>query len=152
MRRRTTTIVIAAVAAAALLAPAAVADSYEDPAYAEFDIENAPATLPLLVHILCGGRFLHGWLQVPGDVQVSIATAVQRIRFVGPGYWAVPLTQVEADAKPAAKPVPAAAPSPAPAPAPAPSSSKPSPSPAPKPAPTPAPEPRSSAPTPAPAT
>ncbi len=130
----------------------------------EFDVENAPATLPLLVHILCGGRFIHGWVQVPGDVQVSIATSVQRIRFVGAGYWAVPLTQVEAEGKPAARPAPARAPAPAPAPAstpapsvskpspaPAPSASKPSPSPAPKPAPTPAPEPRSPAATPTPA-
>ncbi len=119
----------------------------------EFDIENAPATLPLLVHILCGGRFIHGWVQVPGDVQVSIATSVQRIRFVGAGYWAVPLTQVEAESKPVPKPAPAPAAAPAPAPTPSPSSSKPSPSPAPKPAPAPAPapEPRSSTPTPTPA-
>ncbi|MDQ0252259.1 hypothetical protein J2W22_004347 [Sphingomonas kyeonggiensis] len=118
----------------------------------EFDIENAPATLPLLVHVLCSGPFLHGWLQVPGNVQASIATAAQRIRFVGPGYWAVPLIQPEGDGKPAAaKPAaPAPAPAPSSAPTPTPSTSKPSPSPSPKPSPTPAPEPKAATPTPAP--
>lgn len=108
----------------------------------EFDIENAPATLPLVVHILCGGPFVHGWLQVPGNVQVSIATSAQRIRFVGPGYWAVPLIQAEAVPKPAPRPAPA------PAPAPTPSKPGPTPSPAPKPTPAPAAEPKPSPPAP----
>lgn len=111
----------------------------------EFDIENAPAKLPLCIQVLCNAPFLHGWLQVPGDVQVSVGTAAQRIRFVGPGYWAVPLIQPEVDPKPVPKPAPA------PAPTPTPSSAKPSPTPSPKPTPTPAAEPRSSTPAPTPA-
>ena len=49
----------------------------------EFDIENAPATLPLLVHILCGGRFIHGWVQVPGFCE-SISTRLVPVVGVRP--------------------------------------------------------------------
>ena len=86
----------------------------------QFDLENAPASLPLLLHILSRNAFAYGWLQVPEDVQTLIVTAAQRIRFVGPGYWAVPLIQPEGNG--AAIPKPSPAPRPAPArPAPAPS-------------------------------
>ena len=44
MHRRTT-VVAAALTAAALIAPAAIADSYEDPVYAEFDAENMSRSL-----------------------------------------------------------------------------------------------------------
>lgn len=115
----------------------------------EFDIENAPAKLPLVLQVICSAPFLHGWLQVPGNVQALIGTAAQRIRFVGPGYWALPLVQPEGDPKPAPKPAPT--PAPAPAPTPTPSSTKPSPTPSPKPTPTPAAAPSPSTPTPTPA-
>jgi hypothetical protein len=88
----------------------------------EFELGNAPASLPLLVHVLSRSNFVYGWLQVPGGVQVSIATSVERIRFVGPGYWALPLVQSNdresstTKAMPAAKPeATPAAPMPAPA-------------------------------------
>jgi hypothetical protein len=82
----------------------------------QFELENAPDSLPLLVHIQSRSAFVHGWLQVPEGVQTLIATAAQRIRFVGPGYWAVPLIQPEAPR--AAMPRPSPAPRPVPAPAP----------------------------------
>lgn len=77
----------------------------------EFELDNAPASLPLLVHVLSRSSFVYGWLQVPGGVQVSIATSVERIRFVGPGYWALPLVQSDGRessvVKPTARPEPA---------------------------------------------
>jgi|GEM_PF-5235052 hypothetical protein len=77
----------------------------------EFELDNAPASLPLLVHVLSRSSFVYGWLQVPGGVQVSIATSVERIRFVGPGYWALPLVQSDCRessvVKPTARPEPA---------------------------------------------
>jgi hypothetical protein len=73
----------------------------------ELELENAPAALPLLVHVLSRSSFVYGWLQVPGGVQVSIATSVERIRFVGPGYWALPLAQFEGRENPLLKTTPA---------------------------------------------
>lgn len=109
----------------------------------QFDLENAPASLPLLLHIQSRSAFVQGWLQVPEGVQTLIVTAAQRIRFVGPGYWAVPLIQAEGRS--------AAAPKPAPAPRPAPATpasrssrsgrSRPTPAPRPAARPTPAPTP-----------
>ena len=80
----------------------------------EFELDNAPASLPLLVHVLSRSSFVYGWLQVPGGVQVSIATSVERIRFVGPGYWALPLVQSDGRESSVVKPTPTAKPEPAP--------------------------------------
>lgn len=68
-----------------------------------FDIESPPTLLPLTLQIACNGPFVFGWIQVPGEVQTAIVTAVQRIRIVGPSYWALPLGQYIA--VPASKPI-----------------------------------------------
>jgi hypothetical protein len=108
----------------------------------QFDLENAPASLPLLLHIESRSAFVQGWLQVPEDVQTLIVTAAQRIRFVGPGYWAVPLIQPERHSA-APKPTPAPRPAQAAAPSRSSRSSRSRQTPAPRPAarPTPAPTP-----------
>lgn len=87
----------------------------------QFNLEDAPASLPLTVGLVSNSAFLFGWLQVPGGVQTTIASAVEQIRFVGPGYWAVPLIVAEpvaarasGRAAAAAAPAPFAAKSPLP--------------------------------------
>jgi dienelactone hydrolase len=57
MHRRTTIAAAVAVAAAALIAPAAVADTYEDPAYAEFDVDNMSRSLARQVGHLTDPEF-----------------------------------------------------------------------------------------------
>jgi hypothetical protein len=57
----------------------------------QFEIDGAPAELPLSLQIASPQPFLFGWLQVPDLVQTSIATSAQRMRLVGTTYWAVPV-------------------------------------------------------------
>lgn len=57
----------------------------------QFEIAQAPSLLPISLKIICPGAFVYGWLLVPATVQTVIATVVEQIRFVGPGYWALPL-------------------------------------------------------------
>jgi hypothetical protein len=57
----------------------------------QFEIAHAPSLLPISLKITCPGPFVYGWLLVPETVQTVIATVVEQIRFVGPGYWALPL-------------------------------------------------------------
>lgn len=68
-----------------------ISNLYIRPRRIEMEIDTAPALLPLSLQITSRDPFVYGWLQVPEGVQTSIATAVQRIRIIGPGYWALPL-------------------------------------------------------------
>lgn len=77
----------------------------------QFEVSGAPSRLPLIVSIHSAAPFVHGWLQVPGGVQTTIASAAERIRFVGPSYWVVPLIQAVRAEPPVSRPAapPAAA-------------------------------------------
>lgn len=67
----------------------------------QFEIVRAPSLLPISLGILCPSPFVYGWLLVPEAVQTVISTVVEQIRFVGPGYWALPLWNAdEAEAAP----------------------------------------------------
>ncbi|HSP03971.1 MAG TPA: hypothetical protein VLR27_10740 [Acidimicrobiales bacterium] len=77
MHRRTT-IVAAVVAAAALLAPAATADTYEDPAYAEFDIENMSRSLGRQAEHLTDPEFHRDFAATAVESQVE--NAVDQVR------------------------------------------------------------------------
>ncbi|HXC55138.1 MAG TPA: hypothetical protein VNU97_07580 [Rhizomicrobium sp.] len=80
--------------------PVTVSNLFVQPRRIECEISNAPSLLPISLQITCGGPFVFGWLLVPESVQTVIATAVQRIRIVGPGYWALPLRQAGATSEP----------------------------------------------------
>ncbi|HEY4940850.1 MAG TPA: hypothetical protein VII56_05435 [Rhizomicrobium sp.] len=70
----------------------------------QFEIASPPSLLPITLQIACSGAFVFGWLQVPESVQTAIATVAQRIRIVGPGYWALPLWQEPDTSEPELKP------------------------------------------------
>ncbi|HEX8380450.1 MAG TPA: hypothetical protein VF619_07875 [Allosphingosinicella sp.] len=77
----------------------------------QFEVEGAPAELPLTLQVSSAQPYLFGWLQVPDQVQSSIATALQRMRVVGATYWALPVVTAEtADAKATDAPAAAAVP------------------------------------------
>ena len=59
----------------------------------QFEIASPPPVLPVSLRIACPGGFTFGWLQVPETVQTVIATTSERIRIVGPSYWALPLDE-----------------------------------------------------------
>jgi hypothetical protein len=110
-----------------------IRDMFIQPRRIQFEVLDPPPQLPVSLQIACNGDFVFGWLQVPENIQTSIATAAQRIRIVGPSYWAVPLphapeidrstrrtdsTQERASEKPAtSKPATPSKPPPPPAPA-----------------------------------
>ena len=56
--------------------------------------------LPISLSIMCPGPFVYGWLLVPETVQTVVSTVVEQIRFVGPGYWALPLLRGDEAAEP----------------------------------------------------
>ena len=66
----------------------------------QFEIVRAPALLPISLTITCPGPFVYGWLLVPETVQTVVSTAVEQIRFVGPGYWALPLSSGSEEGEP----------------------------------------------------
>jgi hypothetical protein len=66
----------------------------------QFEIVSAPALLPISLKIACPTPFVYGWLLVPETVQSVVATVVEQIRFVGPGYWALPLLSGDEYAEP----------------------------------------------------
>jgi hypothetical protein len=61
----------------------------------QFEVARAPSLLPISLRIACPAPFVYGWLLVPETVQTVIATVVEQIRFVGPGYWALPLLSAD---------------------------------------------------------
>jgi hypothetical protein len=61
----------------------------------QFEIVSAPSLLPISLKITCPGPFVYGWLLVTANVQTVIATQVEQIRVVGPGYWALPLWRTD---------------------------------------------------------
>lgn len=98
--------------------PVVINNLFIQPRRIEFEIASPPSQLPIALQIESGSQFVFGWLLVPESVQTVIATVAQRIRIVGPGYWALPLwqppespepvskpTETPAPGKPAAKPV-----------------------------------------------
>jgi len=82
--------------------PLSISNLQLHPRRIQFEIASAPALLPVSLKIRCPGPFVYGWLLVPASVQTVIATVVEQIRFVGPGYWALPLLSEDeaADAAP----------------------------------------------------
>lgn len=90
-----------------------------------FTVSGAPAELPLMLRVTGPGPFLFGWLQVPDSAQTIIATAAERVRIMGPGYWAVPVpgaVKPMAPSAPLSPPAPPVLPPPAPPASPPPSS------------------------------
>lgn len=73
--------------------PALISNLFLQPRRIQFDITSPPALLPLKLQIRCNSPFMFGWLQVPENIQTTIATVVERIRIVGSSYWALPLGQ-----------------------------------------------------------
>jgi hypothetical protein len=82
-------------------APALVVSNlFIQPRRLQFTIANPPAQLPITLQIACPGPFVFGWLQVPENVQTAIATVAQRLRIVGPSYWALPLGEAVGEPPP----------------------------------------------------
>ena len=72
-------------------APAAVTAIRLQPQRIEIEVVSAPPVLVITLQVACDGPFLFGWLHVPEETFATIATSVERLRIVGPGYWAVPV-------------------------------------------------------------
>ncbi|MGK6355773.1 hypothetical protein ACMGDH_11190 [Sphingomonas sp. DT-207] len=72
-------------------APALVSNLFVQPRRIQFDVTSPPALLPVTLQIKCSSPFIFGWLQVPENIQTTVATVVERIRIVGSSYWALPL-------------------------------------------------------------
>ena len=79
------------IGAAYMASPIVVNSLSLQPRRIQFELASAAALLPISVQIACRGPFLFGWLLVPETIQTVIATAAERIRVVGPSYWALPL-------------------------------------------------------------
>ena len=70
-----------------------------------FTVTGAPPRLPLILRVRAPGPFLYGSLQVGETVETIVSTAAERVRILGPGYWAVPVPLLAA---PASRPAMAA--------------------------------------------
>jgi len=55
------------------------------------ELTVVPQSFLFKLQMPCTGPFLEGNVQVPNGVQITIASAVERIRIFGPGYWAIPI-------------------------------------------------------------
>jgi hypothetical protein len=73
--------------------PVLISNIFLQPQRIQFDITSPPPVLPITLQIKCNQAFVFGWLQVPENIQTSIATVVEQIRIIGPSYWALPLGQ-----------------------------------------------------------
>ncbi|MGK6319614.1 hypothetical protein [Sphingomonas sp. DT-204] len=73
--------------------PALVSNLSLQPRRIQFDAVSPPALLPVTLQIRCNSPFIFGWLQVPENIQTTIATVVEQVRIVGSSYWALPLGQ-----------------------------------------------------------
>nr|WP_294814481.1 hypothetical protein [uncultured Sphingomonas sp.] len=82
--------------------PVLISNLFLQPRRIQFDVTNPPALLPVTLQIRCNGPFIFGLLQVPENIQTTIATVMERIRIVGTSYWALPLGQglVEPERRP----------------------------------------------------
>ena len=68
-----------------------------------FTVAGAPARLPVVLRVRAPGPFLFGSLQVGQNVETVVSTAAERLRILGPGFWAVPVPVSErAEAAPVA--------------------------------------------------
>ncbi|MBX9814086.1 MAG: hypothetical protein A4S12_13925 [Proteobacteria bacterium SG_bin5] len=56
-----------------------------------FTVANPPARLPMQLRIMTRAPIIFGRLHVPDKAQTEIATMIERVRLMGPGYWAVPV-------------------------------------------------------------
>jgi hypothetical protein len=71
--------------------PSQILELILQPHRIQLQIADAPPSLPVSLQVICGGSFLFGSLYVTETVQTTISTSAERVRIIGPGYWAVPV-------------------------------------------------------------